>query len=672
MGLTLTSEISSLPSVGPAYSKKLGRLGIETIGDLLNHLPSRYLDYSKTTQIATARVGDIATFDATVRSFVNTRTKRGVSMQLVQLEDASGRINAVWFNQPYLISSLKKGMALSVSGKVSWFGRDKALTAPDYEINTGSGIHTGRLVPIYPETKGVSSKWLRGKTAAALTALEIPDFLTTAELTDYGLISLDKAYAQVHFPDSLELAQQARKRLAFNELLLLHIVTLKKKALWERNKVDTRLTVDEDKLGKFITSLPFNLTGAQAKAIEEILADLSGETPMNRLLEGDVGSGKTVVAAAAACIASANDKQTVFMAPTQILANQHYQTLNGLAYFADKVALVTAAGVVGDPKSAQIVVGTHSLLHRKFNLEKNAAVGLVVIDEQQRFGVTQREHLVRKVGKQTQAPHVLTMTATPIPRTVALTFYGDLDVSVLDELPRGRQKITTWVVPESKRVGAFEWMGDQLAGGAQVYVVCPLIDESEALMLENVKSVTQVHKELTAVFPKYQVGLLHGKQSAKAKSELLDEFKSGKIKILVATPVVEVGIDVPNATIMLIESADRFGLSQLHQLRGRVGRGSKKSYCLLFAEKPSVIGVRRLQEFKQTQSGFEIAKLDLELRGPGELFGTAQSGFPELKIASWTDSELIRQTRELAQEYSGDPSKLAKLPDLNGYAQRSH
>ena len=381
---------------------------------------------------------------------------------------------------------------------------------------------------------------------------------------------------------------------------------------------------------------------------------------MNRLLEGDVGSGKTVVAAIAAFTAFANGYQSVFMAPTQILAQQHFVTLNEIFKpFSVRVTLATSEGVKKGPGKTDIFVGTHALIHKRVSFDN---VALVVIDEQHRFGVEQRAHLVDLTGKKKKAPHLLTMTATPIPRTVALTLYGDLDLSTLNELPKGRQKITTWIVPPQKRQGAYGWIDKEIEKeSAQAFLICPLIEESEAETMKQVKAATVEYKNLKKLFVSRRVGLLHGKMKAKDKDIIMQHFKKSELDILVSTPVVEVGIDIPNATIMVIEAAERFGLSQLHQLRGRVGRGAKKSYCLLFAESHGQNVITRLNALTKGLSGFELAELDLKLRGPGEVFGTRQHGFLDLKIANWQDTELIKKAKELAQEAFAKPKKFSKL-----------
>jgi len=447
-----------------------------------------------------------------------------------------------------------------------------------------------------------------------------------------------------------------RERLAFNELLKLELKSLHRKINWKKNTVSNKLIITGSSLKQFIDSLPFKLTGSQNVAIKEIVEDLNKDYPMNRLLEGDVGSGKTVVAAAASFGVFLNGSQTVIMAPTQILATQHYETLKKLLTpFGIRISLVTSNIKKSDLGRQDVFIGTHALIHNKVGFDK---VGLVVIDEQHRFGVEQRKHLVKKSG----TPHVLTMTATPIPRTIALTSYGDLDLSVLTEMPMGRLKVTTWVVPEAKRAKSYDWIRGQITkNGSQVFIVCPLIEDSSSETMEDIKSVTSEFLKLKSIFKNQKLGLLHGRLKPIEKDNVLSEFRSGKANILVTTPVVEVGIDIPGATIMVIEAAERFGLAQLHQLRGRVGRSDLKSYCLLFS---NIKYSKRLRAMETMYSGFELAELDLKLRGPGEIFGYAQSGFPELKVASWNNFELIKKAKDVAFDVIEDPKKYPRIKNL--------
>lgn len=662
--MDLTTDVGELTLVGPTYLKRLEKLGIEKIEELLHHLPHRYLDFSLTSDIGRAQLGETLTVRGEIVSIKNQYTKMGRKIQLAEVSDSTGTILAVWFNQPFLVKTLYPGVKVALAGKIDWFGRKRALISPEYEkvFKGGGAVHTGRIIPVYPETSRVSSKWIRGriKEAFAKTQDKIKEFLPPAVLDELNLVTFPQAVSSVHFPDNLGGAEEGRRRLAFNELLMLQVRNVYRKLNWQKNKVVYNFKIVKEDIDSFVNSLAFTLTPSQLRSTEEILTDLSKEVPMNRLLEGDVGSGKTVVAATAAFAAFANGYQSVFMAPTQILAQQHYETLRGLfKKFKARISLITSETKKQELGRVDIYVGTHALIHQKIDFDK---VGLVVIDEQHRFGVEQRAHLVKRTGRRKSAPHVLTMTATPIPRTVALTFYGDLDLSTLTELPKGRKKIATWIVPSTKREGAYGWIKDKIEKErVQVFVVCPLIEESQKETMATVRAATEEFKSLKKIFKPLDVGLLHGKMRMKEKNEVLSLFRKGKTDILVSTPVVEVGIDIENAGVMLIEAADRFGLAQLHQLRGRVGRGEKKSFCLLLTESKSQIALSRLLAMTRSLSGFELAEIDLKLRGPGEVFGTKQHGFPELKIASWDDIELIREAKKVAEEAFASPLKYTTL-----------
>jgi len=665
--MELTSSVGSLPLVGYVYQKRLEKLDIYTIEDLLHHVPSRYVDYSKVIKIKNLKVDDIVTIRGTVNSMKNIYTKRGKKIQIAQIKDNTGTINAMWFNQPFLARSIRKGNEYSFSGKVSLFDGGKGLLSPDWENLDGKKgtIHTGRLVPIYPETSGVSSKWLRGRLSFLLNNFDavVKEFLPPTILNNYNLEEFPTSVRNVHFPSDVKSAEKSKKRLAFNELLFIHLRNLYRKSDWNKNVAVHKLNIDTKTYKKFLDVLPFSLTKSQERSIGEVFKDLEREIPMNRLLEGDVGSGKTVVAAAAAFASFINGYQSIIMAPTQILAEQHFHTLREIfKSFKVRVALVSSAGVKADVGKTDIFVGTHALIHKKVDFDK---VAFIAIDEQHRFGVEQRAHLVKKSGKKYASPHVLTMTATPIPRTIALTFYGDLDLSILEELPEGRKPITTWLVPPQKRQGAYEWINEQIKDKkVQAFIICPLIEESNKETMVQVKAATQEYEQIKKILPDLNIGLLHGKLKAGEKNQILDSFKKGDTNILVSTPVVEVGIDVQNATIMVIEAAERFGLAQLHQLRGRVGRGKVKSYCMLFTDLRSKKVQTRLAALQKTMSGFELAELDLKLRGPGEIFGRKQHGFPELKIATWQEAALIKETKAFAQKVIEKPSKYKKLSEI--------
>lgn len=624
--MELTDSVSTLPFVGPNYEKKLTKLGILTISDLLHHIPHRYVDFSKITKISDVQIGEVVTVIGTVKSLINQATKKGRLMQIGQIEDESGKISIVWFSQPFLTKMLFPGTKVAISGEASWFAGKPAFFSPQYEkfIDNHDTVHTGKIVGVYSETAGLSSKWLKARIKYSLDRIKIENPLD------------DSALRKVHFPESLDDAKKAKERLAFNEFvdLLIKAKERKKKLL---KKQGISLEVNEKEIERFINSLKFSLTASQQKVVAEILDDLSKNVPMNRLLQGDVGSGKTIVAAIASYLTFLNGYQTVFLAPTQILANQHYETM--MEVFKNtkiRISLITGSIVKKELGINDIIIGTHSLLSKTF--EK---VGLLVIDEQHKFGVKQINFL-QKVN-----PHVLTMTATPIPRTIAQTLFSDMDLSILTELPTGRQKIKTWLVPSIKRDSAYDWIKKQIQENkSQAFVICPLVEESESETLKDVKSVKKEFENLQLIFNNLTLGLLHGKLKETEKNDVLNNFKEGKSDILVSTPVVEVGIDIPNATIMLIEGADRFGLAQLHQLRGRIGRGTKESYCLLFTENDSEKVTTRLTALTKTSSGFELAELDLKLRGAGDVLGTKQSGFGNLKIADWSQTKLIKLASE--------------------------
>jgi ATP-dependent DNA helicase RecG len=664
MIMNLSTSIDRLPLVGQAYVDRLAKLGISTIDDLLHHIPFRYNDLRTITPIARLQIGETATVHATLNSMTPVYAKSGKRMQIGEIEDETGKLQAIWFNQPYLISALQTGHLYAFSGKVSFFNKKRVLFGPEHELLEGKDatLHTGRLVPIYPETRGVSSKWLRSRIHHTFSVMNdiLSEFLPDNLLKEEGFMQFREALHLIHFPSELEGVELARKRLAFDELLVTHLKSLIRKHEWQKQEIAHIMKLEQKLATQFIHSLPFELTDAQKNSINELFEDLEKPIPMNRLLEGDVGSGKTVVAAAGSFAAFVNGYQSVIMAPTQILAEQHFKTISTLFEpFNARVALVTGSQKTEVIGKTDIFIGTHALIQKQVKFDKAA---FIVIDEQHRFGVQQRKLLTDKAGKRTKVPHVLTMTATPIPRTIALTMYGDLSLSVLNELPKGRQKIQTWVVPSEKRKGAYGWIQKQIEEEhTQAYIVCPLIEVSETETMKDVKSVKAEFEHLKKIFKSLRLGLLHGKLKAKEKSDVLEKFKDGEIDILVSTPVVEVGIDVPNATIMMIEAADRFGLAQLHQLRGRVGRSEKKSYCLLFTDTTVELTQKRLEAMTKTHSGFELSELDLQMRGPGDIFGTKQHGIPDLKIARWSDSELIKETRKVAEEAIANPQQFPKL-----------
>lgn len=655
----LKTPLSEINGIGPAIAKRLEKLELLTVEDLLNHYPFRYEDFTKIKKISEAKVGETVTFRGDLWSIKNTYTRFHKVLTKALLNDGSGSLELVWFNNPWIIKTLKAGDRIQVSGKVDTYNYKISLIAPDWEkiaTEDQPGIHTGRLVPVYPETYGLSSKWLRQKIAQILPRMlpfisdPLPEIIREDKYT------LLQALEQIHFPEDHQKLHTSQHRLAFDELFYIQLATLKLRQSWQEKQVTTPLKVEEDKLEEFINKLPFELTQAQKRVIGEILQDLQKSHPMNRLVQGDVGSGKTVVAASVTYLTHLNNLRTVFMAPTEILAFQHYQTLSKLLEpYGIQVGIYT--GSRKRNSTFPVIVGTHALLSDKLALDN---VGLIVVDEQHRFGVAQRALLREKAN----SPHFLTMTATPIPRTVALTLYGDLDLSIIDELPKGRKVVRTHYVPKEKRADAYKFIESKVKEGQQVYIITPLIEESETLASAKAAKVeyARLKKE---IFPRLKLGLLHGKLSSKDKEQVLADFKEHQIDILVSTSVVEVGVDVPNATIMVIEGAERFGLAQLHQLRGRVGRGQEQSYAFLFTQEPETEVVSRLKQFEVIYDGLKLAELDLKIRGSGEIFGTRQSGRWNLKIASLSDLPLIEETKKAALKILSQSPNLDKYPPLS-------
>jgi ATP-dependent DNA helicase RecG len=677
-GADLNSPITVVKGIGPGMAAKLGRLGVKTIRDLLYFFPRRYLDYSKLKTISQLTEGNEETIIANVweahEAYLGGR--RGTE---ATLGDETGNVRAVWFNQPYVARRLTVNSRVVLSGRVRLFKGRHVFESPAWEIlEEKELVHTGRLVPVYPLTEGLYPRQMRKlmKEVVEEWAAQVEDFLPPELRKRHSFFDLSQAIAQAHYPDDEAAQNKARMRLAFDELFLLQLGVMSKKREWQ-GKMGVSLEVKQSLVEAFIASLPFALTNAQQRALKEILADMQKPQPMSRLLQGDVGSGKTVVATAALIIAAANGYQSAFMAPTEILAEQHFATICRIISGAGREAeqagcLRSFSGVLSRPVrvallvgdiaqsrkaeiqqcvadgSADIIIGTHALIQKGVEFKK---LGLAVVDEQHRFGVEQRSAL-RQKG---YCPHMLVMTATPIPRTLALTLYGDLDLSIIDELPPGRQVVKTkWLRPD-QRESAYAFIRRQVAKGRQAFIICPLIEESEAV---NAQAAVAEYQRLSReVFPDLKLGLLHGRMSGAEKDEVMHRFRAGEMNILVSTPVVEVGIDVPNATVMLVESADRFGLSQLHQFRGRVGRGTAQSYCMLLADNPSEVGRLRLDIIEKVQNGFVLAEEDLKLRGPGEFFGTRQSGLPDLRMAKLSDISILELARnEAIRVFQVDPN----------------
>ena len=650
------TALADLPGIGPQRAKLLAKLDLVTIEDaLVRHLPLRHEDRSQVIPLGRITVGEARTCAGTIAGISPPPRGRGRMPLVVTIRDASGFLNCAWFNQPYLARVLKRGQRLIVHGKVQPYGRGPLqMLVKDFEVvedGEDEPLHAGRLVPVYPLTEGLTQRPLRRlmKRLVDGWADRLEDPLPDRVRTARGLVALPQAIAAAHFPESEGEQGAARRRLVFDDFFLLEIgLAIRRQR--EGRRRGLAINPSGSLVRRLRASLPYSLTAAQERVWSEIRSDMAEPYPMSRLLQGDVGSGKTVVAALAALTAIEAGYQAAIMAPTEILAEQHLMTLGRLLEpLGVRAALLTSAvkgkarveaAAAVESGEAGCVIGTHALVQGAVAFKR---LGLAVIDEQHRFGVAHRAAL-RGKG---ESPDVLVMTATPIPRTLALTLYGDLDVSVLDELPPGRRPIATFARTGSKRRQIYDFLRAQIGEGRQVYVVYPLVEESED---SDLRAATEMAERLQReTFPERRVGLLHGRLGFADKERVMREFKDGVLDILVSTTVIEVGIDVPNASVMLIEHAERFGLSQLHQLRGRVGRGPWKSYCILLAGSTSEEGRRRIEAMTSTNDGFRIAEVDLELRGPGDFFGTRQSGLPEFRVADLLrDGAMLEEARREA------------------------
>ncbi len=656
--MSLGDEVMFLRGVGPKNAALFEKIKVRTIGDLLYLVPRRHDDYSQLRPLGHLNYGDVVTVVGTVLRITEVPTASGKARTQAVVMDETGTINVTWFS-PYVARQLHQGERVALSGAVEEFRGALTFTNPEWErIEPGADLGS-RIIPVYPLTDGLYQKTVRSVMRAAIAATEgqIPDWLPDDVRRAQGLIPLGEAVPQFHFPESQDAHKRAVTRLTFDEYFLMQLGMVQRKQAWQAEAMGAAMPAADALRDEFLSRLPFTLTGAQQRTLDTILAEMAHETAMSRLVQGDVGSGKTVVAAAAMYAAVRNGYQAALMAPTEILAEQHFRTLKRLfeAYPADRrpyVELLTGSTRVTQRRPildglqkgvVHILIGTHALIEDPVVF---ANLGFVVVDEQHRFGVGQRARLRAKA--RTIAPHMLVMTATPIPRSLALTLHGDLDVSTIDELPPGRTPVATKVIGGDERERAYDAVRDAVAAGNQAFIICPLVEESETL---EAKSAVAEHKRLQEmVFPELSLGLLHGKMPPRTKDRVMSAFRAVEYHVLVATSVVEVGIDVPNATVMLIEGADRFGLSQLHQFRGRVGRGSDASQCLLVADDVGRTGRERLMLMESTNDGFVLAQADLEMRGPGDLFGTAQSGYDlPLRVAALGDTRTLEQARFAAE-----------------------
>ena len=650
--VTAQSPVTALPGFGPKRAKLLEKLGIKKVGDFISYFPRDYEDRTNIHSLSRAPQESKACYRLMVASDPTlARLQRGMELVKARAFDDTGSIELIFFYRPYTKNQLKKGTEYIFYGKVEGYPRRPSLVNPLFEEVGNEGSVTGRILPVYPLSSGISSGMVEQGVRAALEVCPIPSSPLPPQLErDLGLMDAEEAYRQIHFPDSLEKAAEARRRFAFEELYVFCCASVGLK--WEAKTRISRV-LDHYDPRFFYDELPFRPTNAQKRAISEAFADMCSINRMNRLVQGDVGSGKTLVAAACAWLCFKNHRQAVIMAPTELLARQHQKTLSGmLAPFGIKVGLLVSAMPVAEKKAAlmsaasgefNVICGTHALIQ---NVVEFTDPALFVVDEQHRFGVAQRSALAKKQPDS----HMLVMSATPIPRTLSLIIFGDLDLSVIDQMPNGRLPIETYSIGEDKRQRMESFLLKQVQAGGQAYIVCPLIEEGES----GRESAEEYVEKLRRALPTLRIGLMHGRLAAKAKDEVMTQFAAGQLDVLVSTTVIEVGIDVPNANLMIIEDSESFGLSQLHQLRGRVGRGSRQSYCILMRKGKRI---PRLDVICNTSDGFKVAEEDLRLRGPGDFFGQRQHGLPAFQLADLSsDLTMFEQARRAAEEtFRRDP-----------------
>lgn len=646
---TKESSVTEIPLVGDSKAQLLKKLGIQTVKDLLFHIPSKYRNTKEIKKISQFKLDMFGTIIGKVENINNIYTKNKKIISRIKFSDETGTIYASWFNQPYITKNFTIGEKYILSGKISNKSKIKDIVNPDYEhiVDDLETKHLGRITPYYPETAGLNSKWIRSRIQSIIPYINeiIQDSLDTRILAKERLIPLPKAITLVHNPKNEEDIKAARKRLEFDEMLNIAINIEKNKKAYQ-TKYSHKLKTYEKEIASLINTLPYKLTLDQENAIDQILQDTYSTTPMYRLLNGDVGSGKTIVAAVAMYNSFLNNKISVLLAPTTILAQQHYESFKNI--FKDKginIQLITSKSKEKNIDKLGIYIGTQAVLYNKVNKEE---IGLLVIDEQHRFGVKQRNQL-----KQTSnyTPHYLTMSATPIPRTLTNILFGDMSVSFLREMPPNRIPIKTYYVPEKKINDGYKWIKDRIIKSnyiEQAFIIFPLIEQSEK---SDLKSATEQYEILSqSIFKDIKCKIIHGRLKEEDKKEILIDFKENKFNILFATSVIEVGIDIPNATMIIIQNAERFGLAQLHQFRGRVGRSNKESFCFVVNQDEDSESSERLKYFSNHISGFDVSEYDLERRGPGEVFGYKQSGIPNLKIASINNIKLLLKCRDIAKE----------------------
>jgi ATP-dependent DNA helicase RecG len=659
--------VITLKGIGPEVAKKLETYGVHTVGELIDLYPRKYEDYSTVTPITGLKPGQV-TIEAVIKQVRGHYVRRGMHITEAVAEDDTDSVRLVWFNQPYREASLKKGEKYFISGQYELKYRRFAIISPTVELVQDFPAHTARIVPVYRESKNMTSTQLRRYLREAVPLMRaqpesLPEWLLEAE----DLMPYASALEMIHFPASREALDQARRRLGFEEVFALILAALMNKQELLHDEA-LAIPFNEALARQFVGKLPFTLTDAQRKVVWQIYQDMQKTSPMNRLVEGDVGSGKTVVATMAALMAMAEGFQVALMAPTELLARQHAETIYKLLESVglhNKVVLLVG-GMNAKQKNqayahiasgeAGMTIGTHALIQEKVDMQR---LGLVVVDEQHRFGVEQRKKLMAKAG---HMPHLLSLTATPIPRSLALTLYGELDVSIIAQKPAGRQPILTQICSPNSRAQLYGEIDKQLQAGRQMFVVCPLITDSATVSASSAEATYEDFSKKS--FKHRRVGLLHGKMKPLEKQAIMERFVRHELDILVSTTVIEVGVDVPNASVMLIEAADRFGLAQIHQLRGRVGRGGHQGFCYLMMSDSSA-PPKRLQALERSSDGFKLAELDLELRGPGAIYGTMQHGALDLRIAKLTDTELIAEARAAAQKFIENGENLLQYKELH-------
>lgn len=694
--ITFSTPIEEIPKIGPVFAKRFKNLRIKNLGELIYYFPKYYRDYSNIKNIKDIKINEEICIKGNIIRIEEEKSwKKKMTITKALIQDETGAIEAIWFNQPYIFKNIQKGDELILAGKITINRNYIHLSSPTFEkISTKENIHLGKISAVYAETKGVTSRWIRYILLPIIKDLKnkIPETLPEEIIKKHNLLPLREAIYEIHFPSSMELAKKAQLRFSFENIFMITLFAAKKKIENEQENSPT-IPINKELIQRFFDNLPFNLTKEQEKSGWQILKDMNRPYPMNRLLQGDVGSGKTVVSIMAAINTIKNKNQVVLMAPTEILAKQHFKTffeilknyniniglLTGKEdkYYSKKLKSdtieISRTKILEKTEKGDIdiLIGTHALISPSSGSKNKQStkvifnnLGLVVVDEQHRFGVKQRASLCGK--QKNKIPHLLSMTATPIPRSLALTIWGDLDLSTITEMPKGRKKIITKIITETERKKSYKFIESQVKEGRQIFVVCPRIEATEKEKeLFEMKNVKEEHEKLsTKIFPKLKIEMLHGKMTPKEKEKIMKDFKLKKFNILVSTSVIEVGIDIPNAAVIMIEGADRFGLAQLHQFRGRVGRGEYQSYCLLFTDSKSKKTDQRLKSMLKYDSGFKLSEMDLKIRGPGDFFGVKQWGIPDFAMNALKDSKTIEKIKKTADEIIENNPSLSNFPIL--------